>query len=175
MMLGRAERLTDMAKTNLSLVPRSQTGLTLLEVLIALLVLSIGMVGIAALHVNGLQNTHSAYYRSVATTIALDFEEQAWLALANNPSICAPDADGNLGAAISALRTPFINLWARENVGSVPLIRLPGMGLNLEIIGVSGRFATVQMDVSWTESRLGEIALDGRESFRHVIRIPCGV
>ena len=147
-----------------------QRGLTLLEVLIALLVLSIGMVGMAALHVNSLQNTHSAYYRSLATTIALDFEEQLWLALANDSSICA----GN-GNEILELGTPFAAGWDRVAVDDVPLMRLPGMEVDLEVdVDASGEFATIQMDVSWAESRLGQVAAQDRESFRYVVRIPCG-
>jgi len=46
-------------------------GFTLIEVLIALAVLSIGLAGMAALQLSSLQYTHSAHYRSLATTIAL--------------------------------------------------------------------------------------------------------
>ena len=150
-----------------------QRGLTLLEVLVALLVLSIGMVGMAALHVNSLQNTHSAYYRSLATTIALDFEEQVWLALANNSSICADD-----GAEILALQAPFAARWDRVQVNDIPLMRLPVLGVNLDVdVDESDTFATIQMLVSWEESRLGQVAeqAEGRESFRYDVRIPCGV
>ena len=59
----------------------SQRGLTLLEVLIALLVLSIGLIGAAVLTVQSLQNTHSALYTSLASAAALDLEERLWIDL----------------------------------------------------------------------------------------------
>jgi prepilin-type N-terminal cleavage/methylation domain-containing protein len=47
-----------------------ERGFTLIEVLIALLVLTIGLVGMAALHMTSLKNAHSSYYRSIASSVA---------------------------------------------------------------------------------------------------------
>lgn len=47
-------------------------GFTLLEVLIALLVLSIGLLGLGAMQMTSLKNNHSAYLRSQATFLAYD-------------------------------------------------------------------------------------------------------
>lgn len=58
---------------------RFARGLSLIEILVALLVLSIGLAGMAALHLNSLKNVSSSYYRSLASTIALDYEERLWL------------------------------------------------------------------------------------------------
>ena len=44
----------------------AQRGSTLIEQLIAMLVLSIGLLGVAGLQLTGLKNTGSAYYRSQA-------------------------------------------------------------------------------------------------------------
>ncbi|MCP1726271.1 type IV pilus assembly protein PilV [Natronospira proteinivora] len=44
----------------------------MLEVLISLLVLSIGLLGLASLQVAGLQNNHSAYLRSQATLLSYE-------------------------------------------------------------------------------------------------------
>jgi prepilin-type N-terminal cleavage/methylation domain-containing protein len=56
----------------------NQNGLTILEVLIALLVLAIGMAGLGALLLTALTNVHSASQYSLASAIALDFEERLW-------------------------------------------------------------------------------------------------
>lgn len=48
--------------------PSSQTGSTLLEVLIAVLVLSTGMLGVAAMQSTSLRNSQSALQRSQAVT-----------------------------------------------------------------------------------------------------------
>lgn len=50
--------------------PRSRAGFSLIEVMIAVLVLSIGLLGMAALQGFSLQNTRSANYRSQATNLA---------------------------------------------------------------------------------------------------------
>lgn len=47
-------------------------GFSMIEVLITLVILSIGLLGIAGLQVVGLQSNRSAYYRSQATIIAYD-------------------------------------------------------------------------------------------------------
>lgn len=52
--------------------PRSVRGFTLLEVLIAVLVLSLGLLGLAALQSVGLRSNHSAYHRSQATQLGYD-------------------------------------------------------------------------------------------------------
>ena len=49
-----------------------QKGATLIEVLVAVLVLSIGLLGIAGLQVVSLNFTSSAYQRSLATQLAYD-------------------------------------------------------------------------------------------------------
>lgn len=55
-----------------------QRGFTLLEVLVAIVVLALGLLGLAALQMNGLQSAHSSYQRSVATLSAQDAAERLW-------------------------------------------------------------------------------------------------
>ncbi len=55
---------------------RRDAGFTLVEILIALLVLSIGMLGIAALQAATVQFNHSAYLRSQATSLAYDIVDR---------------------------------------------------------------------------------------------------
>ena len=56
--------------------PTDQRGTTLIEVLIALIVLSIGLLGLALLQVTSVQSNHSAYYRSQATVLAHDLADR---------------------------------------------------------------------------------------------------
>lgn len=53
-----------------------QRGATLIEVLIAVLILSIGLLGLASLQVNSLRFNHSAYLRSQATILAYDITDR---------------------------------------------------------------------------------------------------
>lgn len=150
-------------------------GVTLLEVLIALLVLSIGMVGIAALNVSALQNVHSAHYRSLASTIALDFEERLWDALAMTPDGSCPNAAGLITDLQGAS-----SVWRRNT----PWLVLPGFSINEGgTIAAGGGQITVPLRISWTERRFadvdsvldtdGETVIDAREEFFYVVRILC--
>jgi type IV pilus assembly protein PilV len=55
---------------------RHCAGLTLLEVLIGMLVLSIGLLGLAGLQTASLRFNTSAYYRTQATSLAYDFADR---------------------------------------------------------------------------------------------------
>ena len=54
----------------------NQRGTTLIETLVALLVLSIGLLGVAALQVNALQNNQMAHVRSQASVLAYDLADR---------------------------------------------------------------------------------------------------
>ncbi len=51
---------------------RSQSGFSIIEVLVAMLVLAIGLLGLAALQAQGLRFNHDAYIRTQATHLASD-------------------------------------------------------------------------------------------------------
>jgi len=81
------------------------TGFTLIEVLIAMLVLAVGLLGLAGLQATSLKNNQSAYNRSQATQFAYDMADRirSNLAEANelatstyvtiNPNAAAAQAD----------------------------------------------------------------------------------
>lgn len=58
----------------------------MVEALVALLVLSIGMLGIASLQLRALQGTHSSLQRTVASLAAQDMQERLWSSYSGNPS-----------------------------------------------------------------------------------------
>jgi type IV pilus assembly protein PilV len=55
---------------------RNQSGFTLIEVLIAVVVLASGLLGLAAIQATALGNNHSAYNRSQATQLAYDIADR---------------------------------------------------------------------------------------------------
>ena len=63
-------------------------GFTLLEILIAVVVLSIGLLGIASLQALGQRSNHSAYLRSQATALAYDMIDRM---RANNAGVSGGD------------------------------------------------------------------------------------
>ena len=52
--------------------PTRQAGDSLIEILVAITLLSIGLLGVAGMIANGLKNGNTAYYRSQATYLAHD-------------------------------------------------------------------------------------------------------
>lgn len=55
---------------------RHAAGFTLVEVLVALVVMAVGLLGIAALYVEGLRAGRTAVYRSTAVNLASDMAER---------------------------------------------------------------------------------------------------
>jgi len=55
---------------------KSNNGFALFEVLVAVVVLSIGLLGLAGLQVTGQRNNHSAYLRSQAVFLAYDMMDR---------------------------------------------------------------------------------------------------
>lgn len=55
---------------------RRQLGFNLIEVMIALVIISVGLLGLAGLQVSSLKQNQSAYYRSQATLLAYDIADR---------------------------------------------------------------------------------------------------
>ncbi len=55
---------------------KSQSGFTMVETMVALVVLAIGLLGIAALYLNSLQAGRSAVYRTEAVNLAADLADR---------------------------------------------------------------------------------------------------
>ena len=94
------------------------SGFTLLEVMIALLVLSIGLLGIAALQANSLKVNHGAYQRSQAIFLAYDMMDRL---RANRTAALAGQCDITLGATLGGtdLCDTDVNDWQNNFVGAL--------------------------------------------------------
>ncbi len=55
---------------------RRQKGIGLIEVLVAMLVVGVGLLGLAALQANGLKSSRTSYYRTQATVLAYDMADR---------------------------------------------------------------------------------------------------
>jgi type IV pilus assembly protein PilV len=69
-------RLTTVRPSPKSVRRTSQRGTTLIEALVALLVLSIGLLGVAGLQMTSLRNNRSAHLRSQAQVMAYDITDR---------------------------------------------------------------------------------------------------
>lgn len=65
---------------------KHQQGVSLIEVLIALVVLAFGLMGVAAMQIKALQSATEGYQRSVVTLAAVDAQERLWAQLAQETS-----------------------------------------------------------------------------------------
>jgi prepilin-type N-terminal cleavage/methylation domain-containing protein len=163
---------------------RAQRGYTLIEALVALLVLSIGLGGMAALHLATLSSAHSSYYRSIASTVALDLEERIWEFAALNfqePGDCVTDAEFQNLRAQLVTRWSFVPGESAAGQAGIPNLNIT-FG-NFEIRedtrlqdGLPGvwrdRWVQVPVRLTWTERRF---AGDNTptEQFDYVVRMPC--
>ncbi|MCG5509818.1 type IV pilus modification protein PilV [Ectothiorhodospira lacustris] len=131
---------------------RCQRGLSLVEVMVAVVVLSMGLLGLAALQIKALQSGQSAYMRTVASVMAIDAGERLWALSAYK----APDA-----ADITALETAWLSDWQGQDAG---IFRLPGgMGSSLALDD-----GTYLVTVEWDE---GRFAGDGEQQSSFSYRV----
>ncbi|SER41432.1 type IV pilus assembly protein PilV [Vreelandella subterranea] len=84
----------------------SQRGFSLVEALIALLVLSLGLVGVAAMQLKALQSATQGYQRSVASVAAVDAQERLWATLEPGQGCDAID--------VGAVKTVWQDHWFQD-------------------------------------------------------------
>ncbi|MFO7902269.1 MAG: type IV pilus modification protein PilV [Pirellulaceae bacterium] len=173
-------------------------GLSLIEVLIALLVLSIGLVGMASLQLTSLKSAHSSYYRSLASTAALNIEERLWQEARNSLDTegeCITDATlGNIASEIQKKwgfdpssdpeSTTFD--WGNGGLTSAEIPNLTVTfgtavddAVNRRDDSNNGTWTDawrqIPVTLTWIENRLGDIDANDQfqESFDYTVRITC--
>lgn len=133
---------------------RSQ-GFSLIESLVALLVLSIGMLGIAALHVEGLRSARTALTRTNAVTLAADMADriranrlgkadyETAVTSADTNADCEP---GGAGCTTAALARHDKAVW----LGAIEAA-LPGGTGTIDCADPAAVPATYTITISWSE------------------------
>jgi type IV pilus assembly protein PilV len=120
-----------------------QKGVTLLEVLVSVLVLGIGLLGVAGLQTSSMRNTNSSYERTMAVILTDTLTEL----MRSNPTVARAggysisNCTGN-----SALRT---DLWVRSVKAVTTADTCP------TVIWNPGN-ARYTISISWTDSRLAQ-------------------
>ncbi|WP_083024665.1 prepilin-type N-terminal cleavage/methylation domain-containing protein [Vreelandella lionensis] len=94
---------------------KHQQGFSLIEVLIALVVLAFGLMGVAAMQMKALQSATEGYQRSIAVVAAVDAQERIWNLLASDSNCEAIET-----SAVSALEDDWIEHWS-EDTNANPL------------------------------------------------------
>lgn len=130
----------------------SMGGFTLLEVLVALLVLSFGFLGIAAMQIKSMQAAHVSYQRSIASLAAQDAGERLWAELANNPPVCPTSDTGD------AWSVAWYDEWSQH---------LTGLIHDADTMAKSD--CTYTVTVEWVDDRFtGEVV----SNLVYVLRLP---
>jgi type IV pilus assembly protein PilV len=124
---------------------RKQNGFSLLEALIAMLILSLGLLGIAGIIANSLKVNQGAYYRTQASWLANDIIDRM---RANRTSAESVGLPYNLaiGATPSGSGVPFDDLTAWKTA----LLTLPS-GTGSVALDAGTRKVTVT--VQWNDTR----------------------
>lgn len=130
---------------------RPVSGFTLIEALVALLVLAVGVLGLASMQLKALQGAHLSYQRSVATMAAQDMVERLWVQLgktANStegPTDCPSAIVDAVGSTESVL-----DQWHKQWVEFIPTLVKDD---NQTVVKNGCRYT---INVQWEDSRFLE-------------------
>ena len=124
-----------------------QSGFTLLEVLVAILVLSIGLLGLAGLMASSIRNNHSAYQRTQATWLAYDMIDRMRVNRAN-----AISSTNNYNIAIGAATSGSANL-AGADVTSWKTTLANALPAGDGSVAVDSTSRAVTIIIQWNDSR----------------------
>ena len=125
-------------------------GFTLIEVLISLIIMSVGMLGIAGLYVHSMQAGRTSMLRHNAVTLAGDIADRIRANPTAGPAYALAGANNNcVGAGrdctVAQMAANDIFLWDAQAAAT-----LPNGAIN--IVFNNGPFPpTYQITVSWTE------------------------
>lgn len=113
---------------------RTMQGMSLIEILVAVLVLSIGVLGLAALQGFSLQAGQGAYHRTQATNIAYEIADFTRL---------------NRSAAMRSCDIPLRAAW--QNFAAT---QLPGGNVNVAFTDCEA--GEIQVSITWSEDRIDD-------------------
>ncbi len=97
---------------------KANAGFTLIEILVAVTIMSIGLLGLAGLQVTALKNSNSSHHRTIATMLANDIVDRARANAGGNYTYMgggAPGLDGNCetvgGCSAAQMANNDISRW----------------------------------------------------------------
>jgi len=98
---------------------RREGGFSLVEVLVALLVLAIGLLGLAALQAQGLRFNHDAFVRTQATNLAYDIVDRMRVNNTNVAAYTIPDTGAACDPLVASAAMD-LNCWYRGLAAAIP-------------------------------------------------------
>ncbi|XKF14376.1 type IV pilus modification protein PilV [Halomonas sp. BLK-85] len=107
---------------------KRQEGFSLIEALIALLVLSVGLIGMAGMQTKALISAQNSYLESVATLAAVDAQERLWARLVKDRDCTTINS-----SVLTEIREAWIDNWFNaDDSPNSPLLRIQTYSLDLE-------------------------------------------
>lgn len=125
----------------------AQSGFTLIEALIALVVLSIGLLGVAAMQLKALQSAHMGYQRAVVSLAAIDAQERAWAIMSQDA-----DKDCSVGGDLMSWRDDWKELL--------------DFSYSVEVDSSTCEY---EVGISWADQRFAD---EGQNNFTYQFRLP---
>lgn len=143
----------------------TQQGFGLVESLVALVVVSVGMIGIAALYGQGLSGSRTALYRTQAVNLAADMADRIRVNRRAGASYAGAGAEGTCGAGgntdctIAQMAAHDVFVWQAQIAGQLP----GGVGA-VQYVGTTPPTYTIA--VTWQEVGIGPL------THQIVVRVP---
>ncbi len=136
-------------------IKSNQKGITLIEVLVALLILAFGTLGMAGLQAVSMRNNNSAYFRSQATFLAYDMLDAMRAnrdeALNGNYDIDFGEDETDVPGGAKALTKNDVQLWV-SNLDDL----LPSGSGAIDCSTISN---VCEVQVRWDDSRQGNLQI----------------
>lgn len=137
-------------------IAKHQTGFGLIESLVALVVVSVGMIGIAALYGQGLRASGTALYRTIAVNLASDMADRIRSNRRGNVNYGGAaangncDPGGNTDCSTAAMAAHQLFVWQAQVAAQLP----NGVGA----VQYSGTTPpTYTISVTWQEVNAGTL------------------
>ncbi|MDH3401349.1 MAG: type IV pilus modification protein PilV [Chromatiales bacterium] len=136
-----------------------KNGFSLVEVLVALLVISIGMLGLAALYVETLRLNRTAIYRTQAVTLASDMAERIRANAGGAAGYAGAGADSGCNdGATAAVECTAAQMAAQDIFDWQQMAQtlLPGGTATIGVVAAGGGTPNVYtLTITWTEVSQG--------------------
>lgn len=144
---------------------RSQTGFSLIEAMVSLVVISVGMIGIASLYGQGLGASRTALFRTQAVNLAADMADrirvnrQGGADYGGAAALNGCDPGGGVNCTPAQMAAHDLFVWGAQVAAQMP----NGVGV-VQFAATTPPTFTIQ--VTWQEVGLGAI------THQIVVRVP---
>ena len=152
-----------MSLSKLTVMKQAQRGITLIEVLVAMILIGIGLIGLASLQTTSMQTAHDAHFRSQASILVKDLAER----MKSNDSVLKGNdyvfsaltdlATAGPDCEAAACTPADVALYDREQWRML-VENSPLPDADASVQKVAGELATYQLRIFWNSERQDGVA-----------------